>query len=344
MRVIVFGAGGFLGGWVSEVLSSMTEIEQIACVRKWASAVRLARRGLKVVPVDVDDAAAIDTVLAGANAVINAALPPPSDEPRVVTALYRASLRAGVRRFVQFSSAAVYGEATGLVREDTPPTPIDDYGRCKAEMERRLVQLASGSGTQVIVLRPSIIYGAFSESWTIRYVERVIRGGWLTLGSLGRGNCNLVHARDIAQASIAAATSEEVPPGTHVLNINGPEILSWNDYIERLGDVLGVSRRKVPNTVVFRGKALAGDMARRFGAIKLVKEFYRNSVGSTRETMKTAQTFAKIYPSRKELGLLGRKVYYSAESAQKILNFTPATRLDEGVRESVTWCRAHGLV
>jgi len=39
-------AGGFVGVGSLKELSALREVELVACVRKWASAVRLARRGL----------------------------------------------------------------------------------------------------------------------------------------------------------------------------------------------------------------------------------------------------------------------------------------------------------
>src|SRR5437764_1445848 len=105
MRIIVFGAGGFVGGSICEELCQRTDVEQVACVRKWASAVRLARRGVDLRQVDLENADQLPNVLAGADVVINASMPGPSREPDLTHALYLASVKAGVRRFVQFSSA-----------------------------------------------------------------------------------------------------------------------------------------------------------------------------------------------------------------------------------------------
>jgi nucleoside-diphosphate-sugar epimerase len=343
VRIVVFGAGGFVGGWICEELSQRREIQQIACVRKWASAVRLARRGIDIRQADLEDTDEVASVLTGADVIVNAAMPVPAREAELVARLYAAGRRAGVRRFIQFSSAAIYGDRTGEVDERTAPSPGDAYSRGKAEMERRLGEVAAGQDIHLVILRPSIIYGPFSDAWTVRYVERIVRGRWRGLGRIGEGTCNLVHAHDVARATIAAATAD-VQRGMHVLNINGPEVVTWNEYIERLGNVLGTPDRVVPSAAFFRGMAVTADLLRIGASVGVVRSLWRRSGGVTRAAMRNAQAVTKLYPSSGELKLLNRRVRYSAEKAAKVLGLGPSVPLDEGLRQSVAWCRVHGVV
>lgn len=342
MRIVIFGAGGFVGGTICEELYQRKDIEQLACVRKWASAVRLARRGIEIRQVDLEDTASLPPVLAGADAVVNASMPPSPREPELATNLYHACEEAGVHRFIQLSSAAVYGDCTGEVRESISPSPLDDYGRGKVEMERRLLEAAHRAITQLYILRPSIIYGPFSGAWTIRYVERIVRGRLRTLGRIGDGTCNLVHARDVARFVIAAATADTAL-GPHILNVNGPGGVSWNEYIERLGDALGIPDRVTPNAVLFVGAAIAAEMLRLGSTSKWVRKLYRRARGKTKSVMTSAQDVTLFYPTRGELALLARKVYYSSERITQVLGLSPSVSFEEGVRQSVEWCRVHGI-
>jgi UDP-glucose 4-epimerase len=62
--------------------------------------------------------------------------------------------RAGVRRFVFSSTAAVYGiPADGLAREDSPTQPINPYGTSKLMSEWMLRDLAAASSMRYVVLR-----------------------------------------------------------------------------------------------------------------------------------------------------------------------------------------------
>ena len=64
------------------------------------------------------------------------------------------------------------------------PSPATDYARGKVAMEGALITAAGPSGPQIVILRPSIIYGPFSDAWTVRYVERIVSGRWRALGGL----------------------------------------------------------------------------------------------------------------------------------------------------------------
>ena len=170
-----------------------------------------------------------------------------------------------------------------------------------------------------------------------------LKARWRRLGRLGEGTCNLVHAHDVARAVIAAATAD-IAPGAHVLNINGPDAVSWNEYIERLGDALGIPDRGTPNVALFRGMAVAAGIMRMGAKLTSVRSLYRQSAGATRAAMKNAQAVTNLYPSVGELNLLSRKVHYSADQAARVLGLSPSIPLEEGLRQSVAWCRVHGVV
>jgi len=346
MRVVVIGAGGFVGGWVAEELSSRRGVEIVACVRKWASAVRVARRGIDIRQFDLESSgASARDVISGADVVINATMPSPSREPDLAAGLYEACSDVDVRKLVHFSSAAVYGEKVGVVDESGPPAPNDDYSRGKALTEERLLLAAQRGGAQVIILRPSIIYGPFSDAWSVRYAQRITRGRWRTLGPLGEGCCNLIHAHDVAKAAFAAAVAN-TPNRTTICNINSPEKVTWNQYIDRFGEALGVEHRVTPNTAMFRTVAVAADLLRAGSQWEIVRAFYRKSkpVGAARTAMTSAQTLTKLYPSSSELRLLRRKVYYASEHAEQTIGFSCGVKTKDGLEQTAKWCAVHGIV
>jgi nucleoside-diphosphate-sugar epimerase len=347
VRIVVFGAGGFVGGWICEEALARGDIDLVACVRKWASSVRLARRGISISQADLDGTSALDQLVQGADVVVNASMPPPEREAELAAHLYLSCAAAGVRRFIQFSSVAVYGSRTGEVSEEMPPTPDNDYARGKAEMEKRLTQEAEKGGPQLIILRPSIIYGPFSDSWTVRFANRIAKSHWRTLGPVGTGTCNLVYAQDVARAVLVAATSD-VPTGSQVFNITS-DVLTWNDYLERFGDALGIPDRFAPNPALFYAIALSIGPVRTGGRWAmarfndLVMHFYQSG-GPARSVMKGAESLIKLYPSLPEMKLLRLKANYSGARAARELNFRPTMSLEEGLRQSARWCRTHGVI
>jgi nucleoside-diphosphate-sugar epimerase len=153
----------------------------------------------------------------------------------------------------------------------------------------------------------------------------------------------LIHAHDVARAAIAAATTD-IGPGAHILNLNGPEVVTWNEYIERLGDQLDVPDRSTQSMVRFRLMAATAEVLRRFARSKRIRTYYRKSRGVAQSAMTGAKGVTALYPSSSELQLLSRKVHYVAERATQTLGFSPEVSLDDGIRQSVAWCKLHGIV
>jgi nucleoside-diphosphate-sugar epimerase len=348
MRIIVFGAGGFIGGWICEHLSTRPDVETLGCIRKWAAATRIARRGINVTVLNLEGVHAARTILSGASVVVNAAMPAPTDEPELVSRLYAECAKAGVERFIQFSSAAVYGDQIGHVHEDTPPMPVNDYARGKVLMEQALLGLAAKSETQVFILRPSIVYGPFSEFWTVRYAQRILSGRWRGIGDVGDGTCNLIHANDIASAVFAAANGKH-PKGSHILNLNGPEIVTWNEYIDRFGEALGVPQRQMLRKIPFLGKSCAAELIRRAPKWAktptkwVLRRFVRPGSVRIPALNPWELSFSQVYPPLAEIKLLRRKVIYGWDRASAVIGFSPIISLNEGIRQSSEWCRRHGV-
>ncbi|ACE85350.1 NAD-dependent epimerase/dehydratase family protein [Cellvibrio japonicus] len=76
-------------------------------------------------------------------------------------AIAHAALRAGARRFIFLSSIKVNGEVTtGLpFRSSDPPKPGDAYGRSKWQAEQALTALFDKTGTELVIVRPPLIWG-----------------------------------------------------------------------------------------------------------------------------------------------------------------------------------------
>ena len=344
----MFGAGGGIGGSICELLHETPGIDVVACVRNWASAVRLARRGMELSQCDIANPDQVTMLVKGADVIINAAMLAPLEEAKLVSNLFDAGSRAGVGRFVQLSSAVVYGEQLGEVNEAAPLAPTSVYARGKVSMERALCKAAGPSETRVVILRPSIVYGPFSDAWTVRYAQRIALGKWKSLGGLGRGVCNAIYTYDLARCAIKAAAHEAAPKTPLILNVNGADFVSWNDYIERFGAALAIDDRIVPNAFALEYSIYAGETLRAGGAwIKgnFASLFSKlaQSKSIARSAIDGAKSVGKLYPSLDECRLLRRNVSYSSRRAAEVLRFEPSTSLSEGLQMSANWCRTHGI-
>jgi nucleoside-diphosphate-sugar epimerase len=209
-------------------------------------------------------------------------------------------------------------------------------------MESRLLKGAERSGPRLFILRPTIVYGPFSDNWTVRFARRIANGRWRSLGSAGAGTCNLVHGQDVAKAVVLAVLA---PPDSQsrVLNINGPEVVTWNEYIDRFGEALGVGGRRSMNPHLFSLTSTAVHCMRKSGSWVKRKGLHR-PLQSALGLVGRAQSVVNLYPAPDELYLLGQKLQCSWERATRVIGFRPSISLDEGLRQSAEWCRIHGVV
>jgi nucleoside-diphosphate-sugar epimerase len=347
-RVLVTGAGGFVGGWLCEALHLSRWADVRAGVGRWTSAVRIARFPLEIVPCNVLKPAELDGALAGVDSVVHCAR---AYDPRVTVEgtrlLLERAREAGVRRVVYLSSVAVYGDATGMVDEATPAQGVvTPYAQSKRDAET-LCRQAAELGLEVVILRPTLIYGPFGETWTIAYATRLVSGRWRTLGAAGEGRCNLLYVGDLVRA-IQRALTEPVAPGA-VFNVNGPEIPSWNEYFERFNALL-------------TGRALAAATARK-SQLEVALSLPVRALGkyvlkhhrplliglsarslAVKSVLKRAETALRMVPSPDEAKLFRLDATYDIARARAGLGFEPVTGLDRGLALSAAWLIQNGVV
>jgi nucleoside-diphosphate-sugar epimerase len=199
---------------------------------------------------DITDLAFCVDVVAGADAVIHiAATIDLSLDPALIQKinvdavryLYEAARARGCRRFVFFSSGSIYQKGRGPLDETTPIDPQSPYEASKAEAERYLWARPRGAKPEVVVLRPTMIYGprarfllakgaAIPPSLALIFskIPR-IRGG---------AKCNWAHAEDVARA--AAFVLDDPRAAWEAFNVADDEALTFGDVIEIMTRAYGL--------------------------------------------------------------------------------------------------------
>jgi nucleoside-diphosphate-sugar epimerase len=345
--ILITGAGGFIGGWMAEALHLSQWAEVRAGVSRWQSAARIARFPVEIVKCDVMDAASLDAALKGVDVVVHCARAKGNDNS-VTTNGTRLLLErvkaAGVRQLIFTSSVAVYGDPTGMVHEDTAPTEsLSTYGAGKRDAEALCREFASDT-LRIAVIRPTLVYGPFSDLWSMPYFARFASGRWRHLGARGEGKCNLVYVGDLVRF-VRFLVETDVGPYA-VFNGNGPEVTTWNSYLERFNAALGHPPLK-PADANLGLKVIARRPIRLVGKYLLAhhQKLLLTVAGRSaklRGIMKKTEEDLRIMPSKDDMGRFSLDVTYSMDSAKQA-GFVPSTTVDEGIALTVDWARSVGL-
>lgn len=227
MKVLVTGAGGFLGRAV--VVEALAAGHEVLAMHRPASLpeAEMVPAGVTVVPGDLRQGGSWRDALGGIDAVIHCAAAASGDLPTqlagtvLATENLLAALPSGLARFAHVSSFSVYDFAApnwpAVLDENTPlePCPLrrDAYTQTKLRQERMVREFCAAKGIPLAVLRPGAIYGP-GKHWD--YGKALAIGPFdLIFAPLSR--MRLIHVRNCAAEIVAALELPE--PGETMINL-----------------------------------------------------------------------------------------------------------------------------
>jgi len=242
-RAFVTGGSGFVGGRVIRELRKRGVV--VAALARSPKAIAAVEAlGATAVRGDLDDRAAMQAGMMGADVVIHAAAHLGEHGPlaefmrATVTGTENAlaaARGAGVPRLVHISTEAVLADGKPIIRADEtrPRTtrPAGPYPLTKGLAEERVVA-ANSSGLATVVVRPRFIWGAGDTSLVPKIVEAVKRGrfGWVDGGHYLTSTC---HIDNVVEGILLAA--ERGQPGEIYFLTDGEPVEFRSFMTELLG-------------------------------------------------------------------------------------------------------------
>lgn len=257
-RVLVTGAGGFIGSNVVEALVSRGA--KVTCfVRYKASGDHGAleflpdriREQLTIESGDLADPASAAALVEGHAIVIHLAalvgIPysyiHPIEVVRTNTLgtsyLLEACRKVGIERIVCFSTSEVYGTALyAPIDEDHPLQAQSPYAASKIGSDQIALSYHRSFGTPVSIVRPFNTFGPRQSSRAVipTIITQALKGGAVKLGAVSPTR-DLCYVGDTAEGVIRIC---EVPEAVgEVINIGTGREISIGALAEKIFDILG---------------------------------------------------------------------------------------------------------
>ncbi|MGI2104668.1 NAD-dependent epimerase/dehydratase family protein [Shewanella frigidimarina] len=172
INILITGATGFVGKHLIERIKKNTQFNLTVVTRRDIFIDNVNCKTISNICSSTDWDGVIDNIdvivhTAARVHVMNDTSSNPLHEFREVNTrgtlkLAKDAALKGVKRFVFISSIKVGGESSQLgnpLTEDSNYIPSDPYGLSKYEAEQQLLELAKHSEMEVVIIRPTLIYG-----------------------------------------------------------------------------------------------------------------------------------------------------------------------------------------
>lgn len=257
MNILVTGANGFVGESLVKRLLNNTQHNAIAGVRKLPKFQQNCEyriiNNLEDKKISTNVFEDIDVIIHSAARVhiMNDKSADPLTEFRKVNVegtlnLARQGVEAGVKRFIFISSIKVNGEGAELGKpytEHSKPNPIDPYGISKYEAEQGLLALAETTSLEVVIIRPTLVYGENVKGNFHSLMKWTYRGVPLPIGGIKHNLRSLVSVDNLVDFIVTCI--EHKYAKNEVFLISDDDDISTADLLEEIAKGLGVKNKAV---------------------------------------------------------------------------------------------------
>jgi dTDP-glucose 4,6-dehydratase len=312
-RVVVTGAGGFIGSHLVEAL--VGEGAEVTAVVRYNSrgddgnlrfVEEAVRKSLRIERSDLTDLEACRQALKGAEVVFNLAafvgIPYSYANPhdtvmnnvQATVNVLAVARETGVERLVQTSTSEVYGSARQVpIAETHPLQPQSPYSASKIATDHVALSYHYAFQLPVSVVRPFNTYGPRQSARAVipTVIAQALTGNEIKLGTTATTRDFTFVADTVRGFLLAGASPASVG---EVVNIGTGREISIADAVRLIAEQLGSSARVV-------------------------------------------QDAGRLRPETSEVSRLCADI----SKARRLLGYEPKVTLEEGIRRTAAWIREH---
>jgi UDP-glucose 4-epimerase len=279
MKYLITGGAGFIGSHIVRAL--LKQGAEVRVFDNFSSGKRENLGGLdiEIIEGDLRDASRVAEAVRDVEIIFHEAafvsVPESMEKPQEcfdvnitgTSTLFEAARKAGVKRAVIASSAAVYGDSTAMpLIEDTPLKQLSPYAVSKRVDEMYAELYTRSFGFEVVALRYFNVYGPRQRPDSMYaaavpiFIRRLLDNKPITIFGDGGQSRDLINVRDVVQANLLAARHPDAPG--QIFNVcTGVET--------RLLDLLDILYGIFPNAPMhIHAEPRAGDIYRSIGTPK----------------------------------------------------------------------------
>ena len=230
MKYLVTGGAGFIGSHIARTL--LQQGGQVRILDNFSSGKRENLKDLEVeiLEGDLRDVSKVAQAIKGVEIIFHEAafvsVPESMEKPQEcfdvnitgTSILFDAARKAGVRRVVIASSAAVYGDSDAMpLVEETPLRQLSPYAVSKRVAEMYAELFTHQFGLEVAALRYFNVYGPRQRPDSMYaaavpiFIRCMLDNKPITIFGDGGQTRDLVNVRDVVQANLLASEHPDAP-------------------------------------------------------------------------------------------------------------------------------------
>ena len=222
--------------------------------------------------------------------------------------LARQAAEAGAKRFIFISSIKVNGEATELnkpFRMIDKRHPEDFYGQSKSEAEEQLLQLAEKTGLEVVIIRPTLVYGPGVKANFASLMNLVSKGIPLPFGCVKDNKRSLVSVNNLVDLIVTCIYHPKA--ANQVFLVSDDHDVSTSQMVRQMAKSLGKSDWQLP--VPQWCYKLAGNVFGKGDVVNRLLGSLQVDITHTKETLdwKPPQTLQEGFKETAEAFLLNKE-------------------------------------
>ena len=326
MTALVTGAAGFTGSHLVRHLAAHGDRVR-ALVRDSARAPVFDPAHVQIVQGDLTEAASLRRALDGVDVVYNIAARyreagRPASEYRAVNAtavgtIVELAKAAGATRVVHCSTVGVHGDVEHPpANEDAPLRPGDLYQETKLEGERIGRDAAARTGMELVIARPTGIYGP-GDRRLFKVFGHIAKRRFVMLGR-GRNYYHITYIDDLCEGFRLCGSVPAAAGRTYILG--GGDVTTLAELVRITAEVARVPppRMRLPIAPVWLAGALCETI---FTPLGMEPPLYRRRVDFFRKSRA-----------------------FDISRAQAELGYAPRVGIREGIKRTLDWYREQGWI